>query len=381
MNVGGIVLPVPTRLGDPSGTGCLTGAAVCVEVSGMDAEKLPPFPKPPLTVAVSECLTGAHVRYDGGHKREAMPHAALDGLYMFRSICPEVGIGLGVPRDPIRLVGDPSALRARVFSEETLPRSPPLDVTAALRAYADSQLPVLDEVDGYVFMQNSPSCGLSGVKLFRSDTKGTGRGVYAAQVALRRPALPAAEGGQLFDPTQCANFVMRTFVYAHWRRTNAHGMTAAKLIAFHTAYKYLVMAHEVRAYRRLGHLLSDLSGAVDNVAGRYVRDLLRSLSRPASRAGHANALAHLQGYVRVPSIAETPPANLIQMQELADLIEACRRGQVPLSAPMSLLRRHLLASGATYALNQAYLLPDLWAAVDRAYNGVLALGHVRTPNP
>ena len=140
----------------------------------MDVEKLPPFPKPPLTIAVSQCLAGAHVRYDGGHKREAMPHAALDGLYVFRPICPEVGIGLGVPRDPIRLVGDPSAPRARVFGEKAATR-PPSDVTDALRAYADSQLPVLDEVDGYVFMQNSPSCGLSGVKLFRSDTKGTGR--------------------------------------------------------------------------------------------------------------------------------------------------------------------------------------------------------------
>ena len=347
----------------------------------MDAEQLPTFPKPPLTIAVSQCLAGAHVRYDGGHKREAMPHAALDGLYVFRSICPEVGIGLGVPRDPIRLVGDSSAPRARVFREKAGSSGPPSDVTDALRAYADSQLSVIDEVDGYVFMENSPSCGLSGVKLFRSEPKGTGRGVYAAQVALRRPALPAAESGWLFDPTRRANFVMRTFVYAHWRRTRAYGMTAAKLIAFHTAYKYLVMAHDVRAYRRLGHLLSDLPGAVDSVARRYVRDLLRALSRPASRAGHANALAHLRGCVRVPSIAETPPANLTRMQELADLIEAYRRGQVPLSAPMSLLRRHLLASGATYALNQAYLLPDLWAPVDRAYNGVLALGHVRTPNP
>ena len=347
----------------------------------MDTEKLPPFPKPPLTVAVSECLTGAHVRYDGGHKREAMPHAALDDLYVFRAICPEVGIGLGVPRAPIRLVGDSSEPRAKVFREKAGSSGPPSDVTDALRAYADSQLSVIDEVDGYIFMQKSPSCGLSGVKLFESGSRGGGRGVYAAQVALRRPALPAADGGALFEPTRCANFVMRTFVYAHWRRTNAHGMTAAKLIAFHTAYKYLVMAHDVRAYRRLGHLLSDLPGAVDGVARRYVRDLLRALSRPASQAGHANALAHLQGYVRVSSIAETPPANLTQMQELADLIEAYRRGQVPLSAPMSLLRRHLLESGASYALNQVYLLPDLWAASDRAYNGVLALDHARTPNP
>lgn len=330
----------------------------------MDAEKLPSFPKPPLTVAVSECLTGARVRYNGDHKREAMPHAAIDGLYVFRAICPEMGIGLGVPRDPIRLVGDAGAPRARVVGEESQLRR---DVTAELRAYADSQLPVLDEVDGYVFMQKSPSCGLSGVRL--SGGPPIGRGVYARQVLVLRPALPVAEAWQLFDPARCANFVMRTFVYAHWRRMCAHGMTAAGLIAFHTAYKYLVMAHDIEAYRRIGHLLSDLSEGLENVVGRYVADLLGTLSRPASRAGHANALAHLQGYASGATNAR---------RELADLIDTYRLGRVALTEPMSLLRQHLLESGDTYALNQTYLNPDLWAAINRAYNGL----HVSTsPTP
>ena len=329
----------------------------CVEIPGVDPKTtLPPFPTPPLTVAVSECLTGAHVRYDGGHKRDAMPHALLDDLYVLRAICPEVGIGLGVPRDPIRLVADAGAPRARVFGADP---GVSVDVTDALCAYADSRLPVLDAVDGYVFMQNSPSCGLSGVRLFGSDGGNTGRGVYAQQVLRVRPALPAAEGRQLFDPACFANFVMRTCVYGHWRRTIADGITPATLIAFHSACKYLVMAHDLRAYRRLGHLLSDLSDDVDDVAETYVCDLMRALSRPASRAGHTNALTHLQGYVVRESGAR---------DACAGLIEAYRRGQVPLAAPMSLLRRQLIESGATYARDQTYLHPGLWAAVDRAYN-------------
>ena len=333
----------------------------------MDAKTtLPPFPAPPLTIAVSECLTGAQVRYDGDHKRDAMPHGALGDLYVLRAICPEVGIGLGVPRDPIRLVGDPGAPRAKVVSEGT---DASVDVTDALRAYADSRLPLLDEVDGYVFMQNSPSCGLAGVRLAGSGTGSTGRGVFAQEVLRIRPALPAAEGGQLFDPAYCANFVMRTCVYAHWRRTIADGITAAKLIAFHSAYKYLVMAHDVRSYRSLGHMLSDLSGAVADLAAAYICDLLRTLSRPASRAGHTNALAHLQGYLVPESGAR---------DACAGLIEDYRRGRVPLSVPMSLLRQRLMESGAQYAMDQAYLHPDLWAAVDRAYNSLRAPGHVHS---
>ncbi len=333
---------------------------------------MPPFPGPPLTLAVSECLTGVPVRYDGRDKREAMPHAALDDLYVFLPICPEVGIGLGVPRDPIRLVGDPGSPRAMILGEEATTSRPRADVTDALRAFADTQLRVLDDVDGYVFMQDSPSCGLSGVKVFEGDVRGTGRGVYAARVLGRRPILPAVEGAALFEPTRCASFVMCTFVYAHWRRTSAAGMTAARLIAFHTAYKYLVMAHDVQAYRRLGHLLSDLSGSLDDVAGRYIRALLGAVSRPASRAGHANAMAHLQGYVS---------RGVGAMGELSGLIESYRRGEVPLSEPISLLRRHLLKSGATYALNQAYLRTDLWSVISHAYNSVRDLGHARAPNP
>ena len=172
--------------------------------------------------------------------------------------------------------------------------------------------------------------------------------------------MPATEARQLFDPARCAGFVMRTFVYAHWRRMRACGMTAARLIAFHTAHKYLVMAHDVEAYRRIGNLLSDLSGDLEKVAGRYVADLLGTLARSASRPGHTNALAHLQGYVS---------GGVGAGKELADLIDAYRRGKVPLAEPMSLLRRHLLESGAAYALNQTYLNPDLWAAINRAYNG------------
>ena len=347
----------------------------------MDTEALPPFPKPPLTIALSECLTGAQVRYDGGNKREAMPHAALDGMYVLRAICPEMGIGLGVPRDPIRLVGDPDAPRARVFRRAAGVVRERKDVTAELRAYADSQLPLIDDVDGYVFMQASPSCGVSGVTLFGSPN--TSRGVYAAQVLRRRPALPATEGGWLFDPAHCANFVLRTFVYAHWRRTRTPGITAAKLIAFHTAYKYLLMAHDVQAYRRLGRQLSDLSGTVapvDMLAERYIHDLLRALSRPASRSGHANALAHLQGYVG-KGRRGAPPSHESRMRALADLIEAYRLETVPLSVPMSRLRRELLDAGATYALNQTYLRPDLWAAVDRAYDAVRASSQIGMPNP
>ena len=308
------------------------------------ADHLPPFPEPPLTIAVSECLTGAPVRYDGGHRGSAWPGPRLEGLYELRPICPEVGIGLGVPRDPIRLVGSPGAPRAVGVVE------PSLDVTGPLQAYARQRLPELEAVDGYIFKARSPSCGLAGVALHAaadSPAEPRGRGLFAAEIARARPDLPLEDGENLFDAGTLESFVTRTFVHAFWRETTTNGVDAARLVAFHSACKYLVMSHGVPAYRQLGSLIADLSGDVEAIARRYIRELMAALATPTTRSSHAVALQHLQGY------AKWLPAE--DRRRLANLIEGFRVGTAPLEAPMAELRRVLRACEANYALHQYYL--------------------------
>lgn len=309
--------------------------------------RLPAVPKAPLKVAVSECLIGAEVRFDGGHKHSSMPHEVLDKLFEYVPICPEVGIGLSVPRDPIRLIGNLDTPRAVSVSNQSV------DVTDRLRAYADSQAGQLSGVDGYIFMKNSPSCGLLRVKVYEHDNGPAtprGRGIYAQQITRRLPTLPVEESGRLFDAVLCENFVTRTFVHAHWRALLGSGIDGAKLVAFHTCYKYLVMAHGVAGYRRLGRMVADVSGDIDQLAADYFNALMDALARPATRGGHANSLAHLQGYLK----RDLESAARI---ELADLIEQYRRGEIPLLAPLTLLKHHLASAGITYAMHQFYLEP------------------------
>jgi uncharacterized protein YbgA (DUF1722 family)/uncharacterized protein YbbK (DUF523 family) len=320
---------------------------------GADVETiLPPRPAPPLKVAVSDCLTGSRVRFDGGHKRSSLCHDRLDGLFEWCGICPEVGIGMGVPRDPIRLVGAAGALRARGVED------PSIDVTDRLQDYARRVLPTLRDVAGYVFIKHSPTCGLYRVRVYAREgiaATPAGRGIFAAAITAARPELPVEESGRLEDPLLRENFVTRVFAFAHWQRSVAAGLTAARLIAFHSAYKYLLMAHSVARYRETGRLLANLSSDVPGLASSYIRLLMTGLAKPATRAGHANVLQHLQGYVKV---ALDGPSR----RELAQAIDSFRRGEVPLLAPLTLLRHHLRRHPDRYALAQIYLDPHPSAA-------------------
>ena len=238
--------------------------------------ELPPRPKPPVPIAISACLTGEAVRYDGSDAADALPRRELADVFEYTAVCPEVGIGMGVPRPPIRLVGTASTLRAVGVDD------PGLDVTGALAAFGRSQAVRLKDVCGYIFMARSPSCGLASVKV-RTEVHGEphradGRGVYAASLLKARPSLPAEENERLFDPAVRGAFVNRVLTYAHWRRLEADGLTAERLIEFHSRYKYLLMAHSVRHYREAGRLLSDLRGGVVGTGKRYLTCLMEGLA-------------------------------------------------------------------------------------------------------
>jgi uncharacterized protein YbgA (DUF1722 family)/uncharacterized protein YbbK (DUF523 family) len=317
----------------------------------LDDPSFPARPEPPLSIAISECLLGSEVRYDGSGARSSYPHAVLSGLFDYRGICPEVAIGMGTPREPVRLEGDVAA--PRVIGV----RDPSLDVTEALRAYGRDRAAALDDVVGYVFMKGSPSCGLFRVKVYRVDgdrvagppTK-QGRGAYAAAVLEGRPDLPAEENGRLHDPVLRENFVTRVFAYAHWRALERAGLTAGRLVEFHSRYKYLLMAHSVPHYERAGRLLADLKSDLPGKARAYVTLLMEGLSNPAGRRGHANVLSHLQGYFkrRLDGAAR---------QELDGLIHAYRRGELPLLAPITLIKHHLREHPDDYVADQVYLDP------------------------
>lgn len=300
-------------------------------------------------IAISACLTGHNVRYNGGHKSSDLCRTQLEEHFEWTTVCPEMAIGLGVPRDPIRLVGDPEQ------PEVVGTRDPGLDYTAPLRDYGKQMAAELDDICGYIFMQKSPSCGLERVKVYQDNGHpaiNSGRGAYARAFCELRPDLPVEEEGRLHDPVLRENFISRVYAYADWQHLLEQGLSRHALLAFHSRYKYLLMANNPQAYRTLGRMLGTMSKDDDPavVAPRYFSELMQALRRCASRGTHGNVLQHLSGYFKNALTAA-------DKAELQTLIGQYQQGVVPLIVPLTLLKHHLRNHPDPYLLQQAYLQP------------------------
>lgn len=298
-------------------------------------------------IGISSCLIGQEVRYDGAAKRDRWIVEKLGEFVEYQPFCPEMAIGLGTPRPPLRLVGTPEAIRVVRTGDADF------DVTDALQDYGLRIAADHGDVSGYIFKSKSPSCGMERVKLYAANGYSSSKGVgaYAETLMASLPQLPCEEEGRLNDPVLRENFVNRVFAYRRWQSLRGAGLTAKALIDFHARHKYLVMAHSQAAYQRLGRLLSHLKGVdLERVADAYEAEFMTALKRRVSRKRHVNTLQHIQGYLKRRIDGD-------DKLELADSIEAYRREEVPLIVPMKLLRHYFRRHPDDYIGRQWYLDP------------------------
>ena len=161
-------------------------------------------------LGISSCLLGHNVRYDGGHKHNPHITAALGQVFEFVPFCPEVAIGLGTPRAPIRLLYRSSGIRAENID------NPDMDVGDALRDYAEAVLPEISNLSGCIVKKGSPSCGKEKVQILRNAIPcHDGRGIFTARLMQLLPGLPIEEEGRLMDQRLREDFIARVLSYHH----------------------------------------------------------------------------------------------------------------------------------------------------------------------
>jgi len=300
-----------------------------------------------LRIGISSCLLGDAVRFDGGHKRDHFLTQVLAPYVEWIRVCPEVEVGMGVPRETLRLVrinGDTRMITTRTG----------IDHTDSMRAYAVRRTRALASMDlrGYVLKKDSPSCGLDRVKVYgEGGGARSGVGTYAEVLKARFPYLPIEEEGRLNDPILRENFIERVFAYDRLRELFDGRWTQKSLIAFHTAHKMALLAHSTTAYQELGRLVA--AGTITprgELQRQYEECFMRALAKPATTRRHINVLMHMAGHLK----SQLDDAS---KRELLDCIDEYRRELVPLVVPLTLLRHHVRAHGIEYLAGQTYLEP------------------------
>src|SRR3984885_7476970 len=300
--------------------------------SGQDAGVRP-------RVGVSSCLLGEPVRFNGGHSRSRFLTDELGPHVDWVPYCPEMEIGLGTPRETLRLTVD----------GHLVSRSGSADHTAAMAA-----LPLPAGLDGYVFKAKSPSCGIHGIA--RYDAGGPpsdhrGRGVFAQRLTARFPLLPVEDEGRLNDAVLREEFTERVFAFARPAALRAVSWEPRDLVAFHARHKLQLLAHDPGRYRSAGRIVAAAGSAPREVTEAAYRDVfLAAVTTRASRGRHASALQH--AFSRI--------GRELGTQRRADLvarIESYRRGADPLSVPVAILAHYASDGQLPWLAGQTYLEP------------------------
>lgn len=299
-----------------------------------------------LQLGVSACLLGEAVRYDGRHKRNAYLVETLGRFFDVVPICPEVAIGLGVPRPPIRLVGEPESPRLVRVDD------PSIDLTAPMEAFSAREVQRLGGISGFVLKARSPSCGPEGVPVQADRRRRAGSGLFARALTTAFPLLPVVQEEQLNDPKRRDNFLERVFAYRRWQELNSTGLTPARLLDFHARHKLSLLAHGAEGYRTSGRLLADMGSLpLEALGRRYFEVFMKTLQRQATVKRHANVLQHISGYLK-------RKLEACEKAELQEMIEAYRREELPLLMPITLLRHHFRHHPDPYIAKQTYLYPS-----------------------
>jgi len=301
-----------------------------------------------IKIGVSSCLLGEKVRYDAGHKLDRYITDMLGLYFEWEPVCPEVEYGLPIPREPMRLVGDPNSPRLKTIRTG-------VDHTEGMLKWAEKRLGELEkkELCGFIFKSRSPSSGMEGVKVYTVSGMPSQRGVGIFGRAFKQkfPVTPVIDDGRLHDLGLRENFIERVFVYSRWKEFIEKGGLIRDLLAFHTEHKLLILSHSPKHFSALGQLIAKSKQyKPEDLKVEYIRLLMEGLRLIATVKKNMNVLQHIIGYFKNQISSD-------DKKELLEVIENYHKGYLPLIVPVMLVRHYVWKFDERYLKRQYYLNP------------------------
>lgn len=301
-----------------------------------------------IRLGISTCLLGEQVRYDGGHKWDRFITGTLGKYVDFVPVCPEVECGLGIPREAMRLVGDPAQPHLVTVRSG-------VDHTERMLTWARQRVVSLEQegLCGFIFKSDSPSSGMERVKVYGpsgSPTK-TGVGLFARTFMEHFPLLPVEEEGRLHDPKLRENFIEAIFTLKRWREMLAENRSRGSLVDFHTRHKLLLRSHSLEHLRQMGKLVAQAATLpIPDLFESYQKLLLAALGRKTTTKKNTDVLYHLMGYFK----GDLSPDEKRELREIIDLYHG---GLMPLIVPVTLINHYVRKYDQPYLKGQWYLEP------------------------
>lgn len=302
-----------------------------------------------IRIGVSSCLIGEKVRWNGDHKQDRYVREILSRYFEYIPVCPEVEVGMGVPRETVALYGDPE--KPSMISKKTQ-----TDWTKPMEKYIKSRINTLsaDDLCGYIFKSKSPSCGMGRVPLyseFGSHKVKHGPGMFANAFINSFPLVPTEEEGRLNDPRIRENFIVRVFSFKRFNLLLNEKFSLGQWVKFHTQHKFLLLAHSRKHYDELGELVAHSKTIKPSeLKKKYGELFMEALTSKSTPKKNTDVLLHMMGFLK-------KLLTKIEKEDILSTIEDYRSEILPLIVPVTLIRHQVKKHNIEYLHDQVYLNP------------------------
>jgi uncharacterized protein YbgA (DUF1722 family)/uncharacterized protein YbbK (DUF523 family) len=297
-------------------------------------------------ILVSKCLGFDACRYDGGIIKDDFIKRLKDYVD-FEVVCPEVEMGLSVPRQAVRMIKQDDFKLVASLSGE--------DHTGLMKAYLDKKSKVLDQTTyhGAILKSRSPSCGIKDVKVYKSHGKvpcleEKTAGMFGGFLTSHFPFLAVEDEGRLKNYNIREHFLTRVFTSFKYEEVKS-SKKIKNLIEFHSDYKYLLMAYHQSLQKEMGRLIAH-SKSIDETLEAYEILLYKALGKPLKPGRNVNMMMHIFGYFSDQLSREEKGFFLEQL-------DMYRKRKIPFSVLMNLLYIWVLRFDVDYLRRQVIFNP------------------------
>ena len=302
-----------------------------------------------IKIGVSSCLVGEKVRWNGDHKQDRYVREILGNYFEYVPVCPEMEVGMGVPRETVALYGTLEA--PKMISKKTK-----TDWTERMNHYLRDRINKLthDNLCGYIFKSKSPSCGISRVPVFSKTDRSKARhgpGMFANAFIKTFPLVPIEDEGRLNDAKIRENFIARVFSFNRLQKLFDKGLSKGALVNFHTRHKFLLLAHSRNHYTALGKLVANSKSLKpDEIKAEYSRLFMEAMTYKSTPKKNTDVLLHMMGFLK-------KVLTKGEKEDILTTIEDYRKELLPLIVPVTLIRHQVKKYNIEYLLDQVYLNP------------------------